>query len=141
MAQSTEITTDDLVKRVEAAPGKIALVTLLELRSAYQRGRITPGVLEGIKGRLERDHRVGVLAVSDVEPSQEQEAYLFQLDSPIGRLLWAAINPSDTGLRQLREVAEPAQQAVEADENLVTVKAALEDATSALKDYLGEDGR
>ena len=44
MGKSTAITSDDLVERVETAPGNIALATLLELRSAYNRGRITAGV-------------------------------------------------------------------------------------------------
>jgi hypothetical protein len=140
LAQAADITTDDLVERVERSPGKIALANLLELRSAYGRGRITPGVLDGIKGRLQREHRIGVLT-EESELSQEQEVYIYGLDAPIGELLVAATSPSERGLRRLRDVAEPAEQAVEADENLVAVKAALEDATTALQDYLGENGR
>lgn len=140
MAHTTEITIEELVERVNGAPGRVALATLLELRSAYGRGRITPGVLDGIKGRLEREHRIGVLTVVTNEPNQDQEAYLYGLDAPIGRLLAAATNPSEAGLRTLREVAQPAEQAIEADENLAAVKAALEDATTALQDYLGGNG-
>jgi hypothetical protein len=58
----------------------------------------------------------------------------------IGCLLAAALNPSEGGLRRLREVVKPAHKAQEADANLSTVKAALEDATVALGDYMGEDG-
>ena len=68
------------------------------------------------------------------------EAYLFKLDAPVGPLLSAAVNPSEAGARRLREVARPAGQAVEADTNLAAVKAALEDATTALQDYLGGKG-
>lgn len=139
MAHATDLTPEDLVNRVEAAPGNVAIATFLELRSAYKRGRITPGVFEWIAAKLENDHRVGVMADSS-EPSQEQEAYLYKLDAPVGGLLAAVANPSEAGLRRLREVATPARKAAEADASLGTVKAALEDATVALQDYLGGNG-
>jgi hypothetical protein len=138
MAQASQITPDDLVERVESAPGHITIATFLELRSAYKRGRITPGVFDWIAGKLENDHRIGVMADSS-EPSQEQEAYVYKLDAPVGGLVAAVTNPSEAGLRRLREVATPARKAAEADAILSTVKAALEDATVALQDYLGEN--
>jgi hypothetical protein len=139
MAKATAITPEDLVKRVESAQGNIAIATFLELRSAYNRGRITPGVFDWIATKLENDHRIGVTADSS-EPSQEQEAYLFKLDAPVGGLLAAVSHPSEAGLRRLREVATPARKAAEADASIATVKAALEDATVALQEYLGENG-
>jgi hypothetical protein len=141
MAQKTDVTPDDLVTRVDSAAGGITLANLLELRSAFNRGRMTPGVLDWIREKLEREHRLGVIVDNEVETSQDQAAYLYKLDQPIGRLLMAALNPSEAGLRHLREVAAPAHQAVQADDNLSAVKAALEDATSALSDYLGENGK
>lgn len=140
MAQATNITPEDLVARVDEAQGNITLASGLELRSAYNRGRLTPGVLESISARLETDHRIGVLDNGN-EPSQEQLVYLYKLDAPVGQLLSAAVNPSEAGARRLREVATPARKAVEADQSLLTVKAALEDATTALRDYLGGNGR
>ena len=140
MAQASNITPEDLVARVEKAPAKIALATGLQLRSAYKRGRLTPGVFEFISAKLETDHRIGVLA-DESEPSQYQEVYLYKLDAPIAGVLGAATNPSEAGLRRLREVATSAREAVESDESLATLKAALEDATAALRDYLGENGR
>lgn len=139
MAATLEITIEDLVARVDSASGSIALATFLELRTAYSRGRITPGVFDWIKAKLENEYRIGVMADSS-EPSQEQEAYLYKLDAPIGALLGALHNPSEAGLRRVREVAQPAREAAEADASLATVKAALEDATVALRDYLGENG-
>ncbi len=139
MSQARNITPEVLVQRVEEAPGNIAIATFRELRSAYNRGRITPGVFGWIENKLENDHRIGVTADGS-EPSQEHEAYLYKLDAPIGGLLAAAANPSDSGLRRIREVAAPASKAAEADASLSTVKAALEDATVALNDYLGENG-
>jgi hypothetical protein len=140
LASAAKITPEDLLERVEAAPGNITTATLLELRSAYKRGRITYGVLESIRTKLEQDHRIGVLHDGS-EPSQSQKAYLYQLDAPIGRLLADAMNPSEAGLRRLREVQAPASHATQADAHLATLKAALEDATTALDDYLGDDDR
>ena len=135
---SAETTPEELVERVERAPGNLAIATLRELRSAYNRGRITYGVLQSIATKLEQDHRVGVIHDGS-EPAQEQKAFLFKLDAPIGRLLDDATNPSDAGLRRLRDLSTSARRATEADANLATVKAALEDAMTALQDYLGEN--
>jgi hypothetical protein len=139
MAEPVNVTPEDLVSRVEHAAGNVALATFRELRSAYKRGRITPGVFEMIANKLENEHRIGVMADRS-EPSQEREAYLYKLDAPIGGLLRAVESPSESGLRTLREVATPAKKAAEADASLATVKAALEDATVALQEYLGENG-
>jgi hypothetical protein len=132
------ITPDQLIERVDNAPGKVALATLRELRSAYKRGRITIGVLDDIKSRLESDHRIGVIH-DGAEPEQTQEVYLYKQDAPIGAFLHAGHHPSDPGLRRLRDVTVPAKDAAEADERLATLKSALLDATVALNDYLGED--
>ena len=135
---ATEITPDDLVSRVEKAQGKIAIASLWELRSAYKRGRMTPGVLAFIENRLQQDHRLGLVPENPDEPSQDQSAYLYALDSPIAALLDSAFTPTENGLRRLREVATPARDAAVADQNLATVQAALEDATAALRVFMGQ---
>jgi hypothetical protein len=140
MAQAANTTPEHLVTLVENAPAKIAMATGLELRSAYNRGRLTPGVLDYVANKLENDHRIG-LAPEDDEPSQEQEFYLYKLDAPVGALVTAIRQPSEAGLRRLRDVATATRVSVAADENLATLKAALEDASVALQEYMGESGK
>lgn len=136
MAQNIEVTPGDLAQRAAEAPGKITLVTLLELRSAYQRGRATPGVLERIALRLRDEHQLGMLRDENQEPDQEQQAYLYRLDEPIAQVIEAVRRPSSAALQRLQETAAPADQSVGLDAGLQDVKAALDDASSALEDLI-----
>lgn len=119
-------------------PDEPLSVRALDLRDADGAMRLGSNVRERIASQLE-GHGIGFFPGEELPDWQEDEVFLYRIDSALGTLVRAVRRPTDRGIKALVAAAKPANHATDQYDGLDEALAALEEARAALTKALGRD--
>jgi hypothetical protein len=130
---------EDFGEIADAVPADEPLkVRALDLREADGAMRLGSNVRERIAAQLE-GHGIGFFPGEELPDWQEDEVYLYRIDSSLGTLVRAVRRPTDRGVKALVAAAKPANHATDEYDHLDEALGALDDVRLALLKALGRD--